>query len=95
MCEIESVLDTTQSNVSRHLARLKNEEIVVYEKKAQWTYYQINKDFIKDNEPLYQFMTKRMDQNIEFIKDLERLSKYKESGISCDDLKEMSEIIFT
>lgn len=36
-----------------------------------------------------------MDQNSEFIKNLERLSKYKESGISCDNIKEMDTIIFT
>jgi|SRR5699024_5166918 len=94
VCEIEITLDTTQSNVSRHLTRLRNEEIVIFEKKAQWTYYQINPDFIKKNKLLYEFLSEKMEQNSEFIKDLERLSKYKESGISCDNIKEMDRIIF-
>lgn len=95
VCEIESILDTTQSNISRHLTRLRNEGIVVFEKKAQWTYYQINSDFIRNNKLLYEFLMEKMDQNVEFLNDLERLSKYKESNISCDDLKEMGEVIFT
>lgn len=32
VCEIEAILDTTQSNVSRHLTRLRNEKIVIFEK---------------------------------------------------------------
>lgn len=95
VCEIEAILDTTQSNVSRHLTRLRNEEIVTFEKKAQWAYYQINPEFIKKNKLLYEFIIEKMDQNSEFIKDLERLSKYKESGMSCDNIKEMDTIIFT
>lgn len=85
VCEIESVLDTTQSNISRHLTRIKNEKIVVYEKRAQWAYYRINEDFIKENELLYRFLMDKMDQNPLFVKDLERLLKYKESGMNCDN----------
>lgn len=95
VCEIEAILDTTQSNVSRHLTRLRNEEIVIFEKKAQWTYYQLNPEFIKCNKLLYRFLTEKMDQNNQFIKDLKRLSKYKESGVNCDNIKEMDQIIFT
>lgn len=93
VCDIESILETTQSNVSRHLTKLRNEEIVVFEKKAQWAYYQINKEFIKENSLLYEFLMEKMDQDLEFVNDLERLSKYKESGISCDNIQEISEII--
>ncbi|MBZ2174372.1 metalloregulator ArsR/SmtB family transcription factor [Schnuerera sp. xch1] len=95
VCEIEIILDTTQSNVSRHLTRLRNEEIVIFEKKAQWTYYQINPEFTKENKLLYKFLIEKMDQNNEFIRDLDRLSKYKESGLNCDNIKEMDTIVFT
>ena len=33
-------------------------------------------------------------KNSEFIKDREKLSKYKESGINCDNIKELDTIIF-
>ena len=92
VCEIEVILDATQSNVSRHLTRIRNEEIVIFEKRAQWTYYQINPEFIKRNKSLYEFLIEKMDQNSEFTKDLERLSKYKESGMNCDNIADIDKI---
>ena len=89
VCEIEIILDTTQSNISRHLARLRNEEIVIFEKRAQWTYYQINPEFIEKNKLLYEFLVERMEINIDLTKDLEILTKYKESGLSCDNIEEL------
>ena len=94
VCEIEVILDTTQSNVSRHLTRLRNEGIVTFEKKAQWIYYQINPEFIKENKLLYEFLIEKMDQNSKFIKELEKLLKYKENGMSCDNIKDINNIIF-
>lgn len=84
VCEMEAILDTTQSNVSRHLARLRNEEIVIFERKAQWTYYQINPVFIEDNEPLYHYLIDKMNQEQKFSNDLEQLSLYEEGKIHCD-----------
>lgn len=93
VCEIETILDTTQSNISRHLTKLRNEEIVTFEKKAQWIYYQINPGFIKKNKLLYEFLIEKMDQNSEFIKELEKLLKYKKSGMNCDNIKDINNII--
>lgn len=94
VCEIEAILDTTQSNVSRHLTRLRNEEIVIFEKKSQWTYYQINLKFIEDNKLLYRYLIDKMDRNNKFIEDLEKLSLYKDNGMSCDNIKELNKISF-
>ena len=88
VCEIEAILDTTQSNVSRHLTRLKIEEIVIFEKKSQWAYYKINPNFLKENKLLYEYLTDKMNQNNIFLKDLERLSLYKKSGMSCENIGE-------
>ena len=41
-CDIEAVLGIKQSNVSRHLNRLKVAGIIYSDKKAQWVYYQLN-----------------------------------------------------
>lgn len=94
VCEIEAILDTTQSNVSRHLTRLRNEEIVIFEKRAQWTYYEIDPKFVEDNKPLYEYLIAKMDQNDKFIRDLEKLSLYKESGMNCDNIEELSMLSF-
>ncbi|AOY77615.1 ArsR/SmtB family transcription factor [Clostridium formicaceticum] len=87
VCEIEVILETTQSNVSRHLNKLKTKNIIFFEKKAQWIYYRINPQFIEENKLLYDFMNEKMDQNNKFLKDIEKLMKYKEDGFTCESLK--------
>lgn len=94
VCEMEGILDATQSNISRHLTRLRNEAIVIFEKKSQWTYYEIDPKFVEDNKPLYEYLIAKMDQNDKFIRDLEKLSSYKESGMSCDNIEELSMLNF-
>jgi ArsR family transcriptional regulator, arsenate/arsenite/antimonite-responsive transcriptional repressor len=89
--EIEHILGMTQSNVSRHLNRLSSLKIIIYEKKAQWVYYKINEDKIKE----YPFIKELMDVELDKIeickKDLEKLYAYKQSGMTCDQLKECQE----
>ena len=92
VCEIEAILGTTQSNVSRHLTRLRNEEIVIFEKESQWIYYQINSKFIEENKLLYEYLIDKMKRNNKFIEDLEKLSFYKESGMSCENIGELNMI---
>lgn len=93
VCEIEVILDTTQSNISRHLTRLRHEEIVAFEKKAQWTYYKINPVFIENNKLLYEFIIQEVDKDYKFINDIKRLDKFKKNGLSCDNLDELNKII--
>ncbi|MDN6291236.1 MAG: metalloregulator ArsR/SmtB family transcription factor, partial [Tetragenococcus koreensis] len=83
VCEIEAIMDTSQSNVSRHLTKLRNEGIVIFQKKAQWTYYQINPMFIRDNKDLYNYLIGKMNQKETFQDDLAQLSLYKEGKIHC------------
>ena len=45
VCEIESVLDMSQSNVSRHLNKLKYAGMVDCRKKSQWVFYGISENF--------------------------------------------------
>jgi ArsR family transcriptional regulator, arsenate/arsenite/antimonite-responsive transcriptional repressor len=39
VCDLEAILELNQSNLSRHLARLKQAGVVAAEKKALFTYY--------------------------------------------------------
>ncbi|UJF16476.1 metalloregulator ArsR/SmtB family transcription factor [Jeotgalibaca sp. MA1X17-3] len=84
VCDIEEILNTTQSNVSRHLTKLRNEEVVIFEKRSQWAYYQINPVFIENNTFLYQYLLEKMNENEKFKSDLERLLKYEENESDCD-----------
>ncbi|MCG0276794.1 MAG: metalloregulator ArsR/SmtB family transcription factor [Thermosediminibacteraceae bacterium] len=83
VCEIEAILEITQSNASRHLNKLKNAGIITYEKKSQWVYYKINETLVKDNALLFDYLNNYMDNNSKFQKDLQRLKEYKNNRITC------------
>lgn len=60
VCDIETELNMTQSNVSRHLSALRNTGIVDCKKKAQWAYYGINEQFKQDNQYLWLFLKEKL-----------------------------------
>ena len=49
VCELRNIMNINQSNASRHLIKLKNAELIDYQKEAQWVYYQLNQKQI--NKP--------------------------------------------
>lgn len=87
VCELEVILQTTQSNVSRHLSKLRNEEMITYEKKAQWIYYSISQQFIRNHPLLVQYLQKKMSQEVIYLEDRQRFSGYEASGENCETLK--------
>lgn len=92
VCELEAILDSTQSTISRHLTRLKNDQIVMFEKRAQWIYYQIHPDFLKNHRLLYQYLLEQFDQDSRFQMDLETLQQYHTSDFTCDNISQLRKI---
>lgn len=88
VCEIETVLDMTQSNASRHLNKLKTSGIITSEKKSQWVYYRVDNKFIEENNLLYEFIKNKMAKNTQLLRDIETLKKYKNSNFTCEQLRE-------
>lgn len=87
VCEIEAVLDISQSNASRHLTKLTTAKIVDYYKVNKYVYYKIDEDTI-NTFPFIEEIIRKHATNLEQCKkDIKRLKKYRESGLSCDDLK--------
>lgn len=87
VCELESILDLSQSNVSRHLNKLSNAEIVIFIRKSQWIYYKIDDDFFNKNTDLINHIRKIMPDDELLTKDFKRLETYRKSNLSCDHLK--------
>jgi ArsR family transcriptional regulator, arsenate/arsenite/antimonite-responsive transcriptional repressor len=87
VCELEVLLNINQSNVSRHLNKLTTAKILDYFKIAQYVYYKINEDTIRE----YPFIKEIIEEHSTRVKqsseDLKRLKNYKSSHASCDDLK--------
>jgi ArsR family transcriptional regulator len=88
VCEIETVLDMTQSNASRHLNKLKTSGVITSEKKSQWVFYRMDNKFIEENELLYEFVKNKMVENTQLKRDVERLKIYKNSKFTCEQLRE-------
>lgn len=85
--EIQTVLSIEQSNASRHLEKLKNSGFITYEKKAQWIYYKLNKEKLKEYFFLKKLIFEDTKNDLIFQEDLYKLKKYKSSGLCCQDLK--------
>jgi ArsR family transcriptional regulator len=83
VCEIEVMLDMTQSNVSRHLGKLKNTGIISSSKDAQWAHYKVSDKYKKENEFLFKYLSKKFDDSNLFQSDLERYGKYKRLDLNC------------
>lgn len=88
VCELEVLLDINQSNASRHLNKLTNAKIVDYYKVAKYVYYKLNEDAIRE----FPFIKNIIEEHTLRLRscslDMERLNKYKDSGLTCDDLKD-------
>ncbi len=48
VCEIEKNFNLKQNLISHHLKILQDKGLIICEKKAQWRYYFLNKDMIKN-----------------------------------------------
>ena len=87
VCELEELLQINQSNASRHLNKLTNAKLIDYEKSAQYVYYSLNGKTM-DALPFINELLKEFAKLEKCQSDIERLDKYKQSGLTCEDLKQ-------
>ncbi|QUH20345.1 ArsR/SmtB family transcription factor [Alkaliphilus sp. B6464] len=88
VCEIEYILGITQSNASRHLTKLSILKIVVYEKKAQWIYYKLNKETLEQFPFIKELLENELNKIDICKQDIENLIEYKKSGMTCENLRD-------
>jgi len=68
VCEIEPVFSMNQSNVSRHLQKLKDAGLIDAEKKGQYVYYSISKEAEKEY-PFFKRLREQIAQQKIFPED--------------------------
>ncbi len=88
VCEIEVMLDMNQSNVSRHLGKLKAAGIIVSRKEAQWVRHVIEDAFISEHAQLYNYLVKKFSEEEDYLKDRQRLRTYLDSSLTCQMITE-------
>lgn len=92
VCEIEVILDLSQSNVSRHLNKLKQMGILLSNKDAQWIHYSVKESFLKDHKELVAFMGKAFLEG-QYRKDMQVLKNYQEKALTCTDIRAHKAIV--
>lgn len=83
VCEIEGVLELTQSNASRHLGVLKRADIIKSRKSAQWVFFSINKEFRDKNSLLFSYLVNNFRHNKVNIEDNNKCIILKEKSDCC------------
>ena len=86
VCEIETILGITQSNASRHLNKLKNSGIISSKKEAQWVFYEMNLNFLKENPLLIEYLKESFEKIDLFVKDKENLNKLSIDDFTCKSI---------
>jgi|YNPMSStandDraft_1061717.scaffolds.fasta_scaffold13966_2 ArsR family transcriptional regulator len=74
VCEIEDIIQTTQTNISHHLAKLTMAGILHQRKQGQWVYYKIDEDFIDRNTLLINYLKNAFGLDELFKNDIEKIT---------------------
>lgn len=86
VCEIEEILQISQSNASRHLTKLKYPGVITCDKKAQWVYYRLHPEFEVSHTLLHQYLQEKMGNEALYREDLKKLQQFNEQQESCKTL---------
>lgn len=84
VCEIEAILESSQSNVSRHLAKLRDADLIISEKKAQWVYYGLNSETLQTCQFVKVLLDEDLARHPEYQKDRDKLCTSRKT-ISCGE----------
>lgn len=93
VCEIEDILQVSQSNASRHLNKLMNAELVNYYKEAKYVYYQLNEETLKEFTFIKELIYNDLEKEEVLKKDYNMLQAYKKAGINCETTIEDKNIL--
>jgi len=84
VCDLEEVLKISQSNASRHLAKLRQAGLIAGDKQAQWVYYRVEEASLQRYPFVRDLLTGELAKESACQKDEARLKKYRELGGSCE-----------
>ena len=84
VCEIEAILDNTQSNISRHLAKLKEADLILSTKYAQWVHYELNYELLQKHQFIKILLEEIKDDDY-YRTQIEKIEKYKIEDSKCND----------
>ena len=93
VCEIESILEITQSNASRHLNKLMNANIVTYYKEAKYVYYKLDEETLNKYSFIKVLLENELNEDEKLKNDYDILMEYKKAGLNCENVSKVKDII--
>ncbi len=93
VCEIESILELTQSNASRHLNKLMNAKIVTYYKEAKFVYYKLDEQTINKHSFINELLDNELEKEEKLKCDYSILQGYRSAGLTCENVSKVKDII--
>ncbi|WP_338658463.1 metalloregulator ArsR/SmtB family transcription factor [Paraclostridium sordellii] len=93
VCEIEAILEITQSNASRHLNKLMNANLVTYYKEAKYVYYKLNEDTLNEYSFIKSILEDGLEKEEKLKLDYEILVNYKDAGLTCETVTQIRDVI--
>ena len=95
VCELEVILEMSQSNVSRHLTKLKVVQLIQATKGGQWVHYKMNPHFEQLSPSLLYWLKSHWQNNEIFKQDLLRYRAYLESPYTCQNITAEREVVLS
>jgi len=86
VCEIETILQISQSNVSRHLQKMKSIGMIGSHRDGRWIHYWLNRDFLGEFPSLLKALKELTGHETILQIDQTRFESYRSQGFSCQDL---------
>lgn len=93
VCEIEAILEISQSNASRHLSKLTNANLVNYYKEAKFIYYKLDHETLTQYSFIQNILDNELDKDKKLKYDYEILKAYKNANLSCDTVSQVKDVI--
>lgn len=93
VCEIEAILEISQSNASRHLSKLTNANLVNYYKESKFIYYKLDHETLKQYSFIQNILDNELDKDKKLKYDYEILKAYKNANLSCDTVSQVKDVI--
>ncbi len=88
VCELEVILEMNQSNVSRHLSKLKLAGLITPIKEGLWVHYEMSTSFIKESASLLCYLESRWQVEPLYRQDRNRYEIYTQKALNCKDITE-------
>ncbi|TGG88883.1 ArsR/SmtB family transcription factor [Geotoga petraea] len=82
VCDLEAVLEMTQPNISKHIKKMSDLNILKKRKQSYWIYYSLNNEIFEKYDFVESILRDIRKEEL-FQNDLKKLKKYLDSPKSC------------